>query len=41
MANTGTSGLPEMISFAGLLMGAGLLMAFTTRKRRAQQHGTG
>jgi hypothetical protein len=38
MANTGTSGLPEMITLAGLLVGAGLVMAFMSRKRRAQHH---
>ncbi len=38
MANTGTSGLPEMIALAGLLVGAGLVVAFMSRKRRAQKH---
>ncbi|KUN94033.1 SdrD B-like domain-containing protein [Streptomyces caeruleatus] len=38
MANTGTSGLPEMIALVGLLVGAGLATTFMSRKRRARQH---
>jgi hypothetical protein len=38
LANTGTSGLPQMIALAGLLVGSGLVIAFVTRQRRTQQH---
>lgn len=38
LADTGVSGLPEMIALVGLLVGAGVIIAFMSRKRRAQQH---
>ncbi|QHA07873.1 hypothetical protein GQF42_35380 [Streptomyces broussonetiae] len=38
LAHTGMSGLPQMIALAGLLVGAGLFIAFMSRKRRAQKH---
>ncbi|MBO3677579.1 SdrD B-like domain-containing protein [Streptomyces sp. NEAU-YJ-81] len=38
LANTGTPGLVEMIGIVGLLVGAGLVIAFVTRNRRARQH---
>ncbi|MFE3907841.1 SdrD B-like domain-containing protein [Streptomyces sp. NPDC059153] len=38
LANTGTPGLAEMIGIVGLLVGAGLVIAFVTRNRRARQH---
>lgn len=38
LAHTGTSGLPQMIALVGLLMGAGLVIVFMSRKRRAQKH---
>ncbi|MET8765619.1 SdrD B-like domain-containing protein [Streptomyces sp. NPDC004658] len=38
MANTGTSGLAEMIGLVGLLVGAGVVIAFVARHRRARQH---
>ncbi|WP_432041069.1 SdrD B-like domain-containing protein [Streptomyces chartreusis] len=34
LANTGTSGLPQMIGLVVLLAGAGLALAFVSRKRR-------
>ncbi|MGW2917521.1 SdrD B-like domain-containing protein [Streptomyces angustmyceticus] len=37
LAHTGTSGLPKMIALAGLLVGAGLVIVFTGRKRRARK----
>ncbi|MEV6586481.1 SdrD B-like domain-containing protein [Streptomyces acidicola] len=36
LANTGTSGLPQMIALVGLLVGAGLVIAFVSRKRPTQ-----
>ncbi|MFI9261615.1 SdrD B-like domain-containing protein [Streptomyces sioyaensis] len=38
LAHTGTSGLPEMIALVGLLVGAGLVVTFMSRKRRARKH---
>ncbi|MGW2980717.1 SdrD B-like domain-containing protein [Streptomyces humidus] len=38
MAHTGTSGLPQTIGLVGLLVGAGLGIAFLSRKRRAQKN---
>ncbi|PNE39611.1 collagen-binding protein [Streptomyces noursei] len=38
LAHTGTSGLPKMMGLAGLLVGAGLVIAFLSRQRRAQKH---
>ncbi|MEV0981128.1 SdrD B-like domain-containing protein [Streptomyces sp. NPDC049915] len=38
LAHTGMSGLPGMISLVGLLVGAGVVIAFVSRKRRAQKH---
>ncbi|MFH9089960.1 SdrD B-like domain-containing protein [Streptomyces sp. NPDC017673] len=38
LASTGTSGLAEMIGIVGLLVGAGLVIAFVTRNRRARHH---
>ncbi|MEW2287453.1 SdrD B-like domain-containing protein [Streptomyces sp. NPDC047841] len=38
MADTGTTGLAEMIGIVGLLVGAGLVIAFVTRNRRARHH---
>ncbi|MEV7238721.1 SdrD B-like domain-containing protein [Streptomyces sp. NPDC051020] len=38
LAHTGMSGLPQMIAFVGLLVSAGLVIAFMSRKRRAQKH---
>lgn len=38
LANTGTPGLAEMIGIVGLLVGAGLVIAFVTRNRRDRQH---
>ncbi|WP_255955862.1 SdrD B-like domain-containing protein [Streptomyces odontomachi] len=38
LADTGTSGLPELLALTGLLVGAGLIIAFLSRKRRTQQH---
>ncbi|WP_406528574.1 hypothetical protein, partial [Streptomyces sp. I8-5] len=38
LASTGTPGLAEMIGIVGLLVGAGLVIAFVTRNRRARQH---
>jgi hypothetical protein len=38
LADTGVSGLPEMIALVGLLVGAGVVVAFMSRKRRAQKH---
>jgi hypothetical protein len=38
LASTGTSGLAEMIGMVGLLVGAGLVIAFVTRNRRTRQH---
>lgn len=34
LANTGTSGLPQMITLVGLLVGSGLVVAFVSRRRR-------
>ncbi|MEV6805728.1 SdrD B-like domain-containing protein [Streptomyces sp. NPDC051132] len=36
MADTGMSGLPKLIGLVGLLTGAGLVIAFATRKRRTR-----
>ncbi|MFH9402012.1 SdrD B-like domain-containing protein [Streptomyces sp. NPDC017638] len=38
MANTGMSGVPKMIALAGLLVSAGLVIAFMSQKRRARKH---
>ncbi|MEU3525900.1 SdrD B-like domain-containing protein [Streptomyces sp. NPDC038707] len=38
MANTGMAGVPTLIGLAGLLVGAGLVIAFVTRNRRLRQH---
>ncbi|MFF9819547.1 SdrD B-like domain-containing protein [Streptomyces sp. NPDC014006] len=38
LAHTGMTGLPGMIALVGLLVGAGLVLAFMSRKRRAQKH---
>lgn len=38
LAHTGMSGLPQMIALVGLLVGAGLVIAFMSRKRRARKH---
>ncbi|TSB39519.1 hypothetical protein FNZ23_15555, partial [Streptomyces benahoarensis] len=38
LAHTGMAGLPEMIALVVLLVGAGLVVAFMSRKRRAQKH---
>ncbi|MGW1257226.1 SdrD B-like domain-containing protein [Streptomyces sp. NPDC002513] len=38
LAHTGMAGLPQMIALVGLLVGAGLIIAFASRKRRAQKH---
>ena len=38
LAHTGMAGLPEMIALVGLLVGAGLVIAFMSRKRRARKH---
>ncbi|MFF9525240.1 SdrD B-like domain-containing protein [Streptomyces achromogenes] len=38
MANTGMSGVPKLIGLAGLLVGAGLAIAFVARNRRARHH---
>ncbi|WP_261802020.1 SdrD B-like domain-containing protein [Streptomyces sp. ISID311] len=38
LAHTGTSGLPEMIALVGLLVAAGLVITFMSRKRRARKH---
>ncbi|QLH25477.1 SdrD B-like domain-containing protein [Streptomyces sp. Rer75] len=38
LAHTGMSGLSEAIALVGLLVGAGLVIAFMSRKRRAQKH---
>ncbi|GHJ39765.1 SdrD B-like domain-containing protein [Streptomyces sp. TS71-3] len=38
LADTGTSGLPQMITLAGLLVGAGLVIAFVSRKYLVQRH---
>ena len=38
LAQTGMSGLPQMIALVGLLVGAGLAIAFLSRKRRARKH---
>jgi hypothetical protein len=37
LAHTGMSALPEMIALVGLLVGAGLVIAFVSRKRRVQR----
>lgn len=38
LANTGTSGLPQLIALVGLLVGAGLTVVFVSRQRRTQRH---
>ncbi|MEV7794130.1 SdrD B-like domain-containing protein [Streptomyces sp. NPDC087512] len=38
MANTGVPGVAEMIGIVGLLVGAGVVIAFVARNRRARQH---
>ncbi|MFB7599130.1 SdrD B-like domain-containing protein [Streptomyces sp. NPDC056160] len=38
LAHTGMSALPEMVAVVGLLVGAGLAIAFVSRKRRTQKH---
>ncbi|MFF3765369.1 SdrD B-like domain-containing protein [Streptomyces sp. NPDC001922] len=38
LANTGMTGLPQVIALVGLLVGAGLAIAFVSRKRRAEKH---
>ncbi|WP_311765262.1 SdrD B-like domain-containing protein [Streptomyces zingiberis] len=38
LANTGTSGPAEMLGAAGLLVGAGLVIAYVTRNRRTRHH---
>ncbi|MFI5520063.1 SdrD B-like domain-containing protein [Streptomyces platensis] len=37
LAHTGTAGLPKVIGLVGLLVGAGLVLTFISRKRRARQ----
>ncbi|MEV7975167.1 SdrD B-like domain-containing protein [Streptomyces sp. NPDC086519] len=38
LAHTGVTGLPGMLALVGLLVGAGVVVAFLSRKRRAQKH---
>ncbi|MFI0780337.1 SdrD B-like domain-containing protein [Streptomyces sp. NPDC021212] len=38
LAHTGLSRLPEAVALVGLLVGTGLVLAFVTRRRRAQKH---
>ncbi|NEY36632.1 hypothetical protein GTU99_31565, partial [Streptomyces sp. PRKS01-65] len=38
LANTGVPGLAELIGVVGLLVGAGLMIAFVTRNRHARHH---
>ncbi|MFD5735746.1 SdrD B-like domain-containing protein [Streptomyces sioyaensis] len=38
LAHTGLSALPQMIALVGLLVGAGLVITFMGRKRRARKH---
>lgn len=38
LANTGTAGLAEMIGVVGLLVGAGVVIAFVARNRRVRHH---